>query len=117
MATNFPVPPTYADPITQDATSGKAVFNPIWLQWFLDVAQIFSNLSVGSGGTVVHNSLGGLQGGAAGEYYHLPTIPKAAGTEATRVDGVGLTVKVDTTYGGYTVGQVVKALESLGILT
>ncbi len=117
MATNFPVPPTYADPITQDETTKKAVFNPIWLQWFLDVAQVFSSLNVGAGGTVNHNSLGGLQGGTTNEYYHLPLIPVAPGAEATRVDGGGVTVKIDTTYGGYTVGQVVKVLEGLGILT
>ena len=117
MATSFPDPPTYADPITKDETTGKEVFNPIWIQWFLDMAKVFSVLGVGSGSTVSHNNLSGLQGGTTGEYFHLKTIPIAAGASATRVDGAGITVKIDTTYAGYTLAQVVAALETAGILT
>lgn len=67
---NFPVPPTYANPITKDE-QGREVFNPIWLKWFQDVAQIFSAAGTGAGGLIDHNSLGSLQGGGAGQYYHL----------------------------------------------
>lgn len=61
--------PTYADPVltSRDSKTGqdKSEFNPVWLQWFLQLTQ------GGLGATVQHDSLAGLQGGASGEYYHL----------------------------------------------
>jgi hypothetical protein len=71
MAVQFQPPPTYADPVVYDQATRKQQFNPIWLKWFLDVAQYIS--SNGGGGAIQHNSLGGLQGGlaASSEFYHL----------------------------------------------
>lgn len=66
----FPPPPTYAEPTIVDEKTSKAVFNPIWLKWFLDIAQIFSQIGQTIGG-VQHNNLSGLQGGTLGEFYHL----------------------------------------------
>lgn len=71
MTTLFPEAPTYADPIIVDERTKKARFNPIWLRWFLQVAQLFSE-SGGGGGAFEHNLLSGLQGGTTDEYYHLP---------------------------------------------
>lgn len=31
-------PPTYALPVIVDERTGKAIFNPIWLRWFIDLA-------------------------------------------------------------------------------
>ena len=70
MAALFPPPPTYALPVLV-SPDGSSVFNPIWLNWFLDVAAFISASGGGGGGGGAHNSLGGLQGGAANEYYHL----------------------------------------------
>lgn len=67
----FPPPPTYAEPTIVDEKSGKAVFNPIWLKWFLDIAQIFSSIGQTIGAGIVHDNLSGLQGGTPGEFYHL----------------------------------------------
>lgn len=71
MAVQFQPPPTYADPVIYDDKTRRQQFNPIWLKWFLDVAQYIS--VNGGGGAIKHNSLGGLQGGDApgSEYYHL----------------------------------------------
>jgi len=69
MTTNFQPPPTYADPVVVDEATRKGQFNPIWLKWFLDLSQFINNN--GGGGTIQHNTLGGLQGGISGEYYHL----------------------------------------------
>jgi hypothetical protein len=66
----FEPPPTYAEVILVDQVSGKHVFNPIWLKWFLDLAGILS-ASGGGSGTILHNALTGLQGGTSNEYYHL----------------------------------------------
>lgn len=63
----FEPPPTHSDPFIKQA--GKEVFNPIWLRWFLKLVDLI-NQAGGSLG-ILHNSLGGLQGGTAGEYYHL----------------------------------------------
>ena len=71
MATTFQPPPTYADPVIYDDKTRRQQFNPIWLKWFLDVAQYIS--VNGAGGAIQHNSLAGLQGGypTGSEYYHL----------------------------------------------
>lgn len=70
--------PTYADPIQEDPVTHKAVFNPVWLSWFLLVSQ-FINTSGGASGTA-HNNLSGLQGGSSTERYHL------TGAAATAVE-------------------------------
>lgn len=70
MATNYPVPPTYAQPVIKDDKTGEWKFNPIWLSWFLDLARLLG-LAGGAGGTIDHNSTSGLQGGILSEYYHL----------------------------------------------
>lgn len=63
---NIQPPPTYADVVLNEG--GRPRFNPIWLKWFVDLAQIIDS----AGGTAVdHNSLTGLQGGNASERYHL----------------------------------------------
>lgn len=74
MSGVFEPPPTYADPVIVDkklepGDPGFSRFNPIWLKWFLDlIAFVNSN---GGGGVIQHNNTGGLQGGIAGEEYHL----------------------------------------------
>lgn len=70
MAKDFTPPPTYADPVAVNEVTGKSQFNPIWLRWFLDIAQYISNNSGGSS-TVNHQGLQNLQGGTATERYHL----------------------------------------------
>lgn len=75
MATIFPIPPTYAPPFIRrpNATSDTdVVINPIWLDWFLSVSQTIAPQSFD------HENLTGLQGGAAGEYYHLTATQHAA---------------------------------------
>jgi hypothetical protein len=42
--------------------------------------------------------------------------PTTAITTAVNVGGAGTTIKIDDTFGGYTVGQVVAALVNVGIL-
>jgi len=71
MTIQFPVPPTYADPVIFDQIMGTQKFNPVWLRWFLDLAQLLT--AAGGGGIVGfdHNSLSNIQGGAANDYYHV----------------------------------------------
>lgn len=84
-------PPTYTDPVRVDEL-GKARFSEIWLNWFLQLAEIIN----GGGGTVLqHNSLSGLQGGTTAEYYHL--------TAAQRAAAFG-TKNANTVYAGPTTG-------------
>lgn len=66
MPVNFPIPPTFADPVIYDENTKKQQFNPLWLRWFLDLAQAIVT-------PAQHNSLAGLQGGDAtsSQYYHL----------------------------------------------
>lgn len=70
-ARKFPVPPTYAEPTIVEPNSGRAQFNPIWLKWFLDVAQFLSDTTTALNRQIDHNALGNLEGGAPGQYYHL----------------------------------------------
>ena len=81
---NFQPPPTYAMPIlveeTTDAKGEKhstAKFAPVWLKWFLDLAQVLSS-SGATSGTIVHNDTSSKQGGMAGEFYHLTAAEYAA---------------------------------------
>lgn len=83
MAT-FQPPPTYAMPIlveeTTDAKGQKhatAKFAPVWLKWFLDLAQVLSSAGA-SGGTIIHNDTTSKQGGTVGEFYHLTAAEYAA---------------------------------------
>lgn len=70
--TTFPPPPTYAEPTIVDARTGKSQFNPIWLRWFLEVAQILSQLAVGANSSNInHEKLAGLLGGDEGGHYHI----------------------------------------------
>ncbi len=69
MAEQFAPPPTFADVVEVNKQQGTARFNPLWLQWFLDLAQYIS--LNGAGAQIQHNSLGGLQGGTTNQYYHL----------------------------------------------
>lgn len=66
----FQPPPTWALPVLLDEATGKSQFNPIWLKWFVDMAGVLSRLGAGDG-FIDHNLLGNVQGGSAGEYYHL----------------------------------------------
>jgi hypothetical protein len=99
----FPPPPTYAEPTIVDNISGKAIFNPIWMKWFLDVAQIFSRLGEQIGTGITHSRLIGLQGGNAGldEFYHL-TATQASGVGA----GISGTVILAPLTGGGTPGSL-----------
>lgn len=66
----FQAPPTWAEVVLTDPRSGKPKFNPVWLKWFLDVAQVLGT-SGGGSGTIQHNSTGGLQGGGPNQFFHL----------------------------------------------
>jgi len=70
MANTFTPPPTYTDPVAVNEVTGKSQFNPIWLRWFLDIAQYISDNSGGTS-TVNHQGLQNLQGGITTERYHL----------------------------------------------
>lgn len=97
---NFPIPPTYAPPIEEDPTTRRPVFAPVWLRWFLDVAQYFASIGLGGSG-IQHNALGGLQGGGANEYYHFTNSDYTAlsGTRITKgtLTTDDLIVDLDTT--------------------
>jgi hypothetical protein len=61
MATKFQPPPTYALPVSVDEVTGKSVFNPIWLKWFIDLS---SKLTITGAGSVASITAGtGLSGG------------------------------------------------------
>lgn len=66
---NFQPPPTWALPILVEERSGRAIFNPIWLKWFVDLTAVLD----AAGGTTpnIHNNLNSIQGGGATERYHL----------------------------------------------
>jgi hypothetical protein len=65
MATSFQPVPTYANPVIVDEKTGKSGFNPVWLSWFISLT------NGGLGAITAHNSLSGIQGGIAGQRFHL----------------------------------------------
>lgn len=89
MASTQP-PPTFADVVLVDERTGQPKFNPIWLNWFLQLARTLDNAG---GDTLEHNDLNGLQGGTApGERYHL-TQANASAVIAIAGLGTGLVTK------------------------
>jgi len=52
MASIFQPPPTYALPVVVDEVTGRSVFNPIWLRWFLDLSKGLSAGGTPSGAIV-----------------------------------------------------------------
>lgn len=94
MTIQFPPAPTYADPVIADEITGKVKFNPLWLRWFLDLAGLLTAAG-GGAGSFDHNSLLNLQGGTAGEYYHLTAA------QHTALTGVQ---SANTVYAGPTTG-------------
>ncbi len=76
MSGVFQPAPTYADVVLVDEQTGKPRFNPIWLDWFLNLVGILDAL----GGTAAgdHNSLGSIQGGSASERYHISSAQSTA---------------------------------------
>ena len=104
MPVNFPIPPTFADPVIYDENTKKQQFNPLWLRWFLDLAQAIVT-------PAQHNSLAGLQGGDAtsSQYYHLTKtiydIIKNLGTPTAGGVAYGTGATVSFTPAG-TAGQV-----------
>lgn len=85
---NFTPPPTYADPVLKDENTGKFIFNPIWLKWFIDQAAFISS-NGGTTGTISHESLSGLQGGAANDHNHLTSTQLADLISALAIIAVG----------------------------
>ena len=52
MSNKFQPPPTWALPILVDEKTQKAIFNPVWLKWFVDIsANLGSSTSTGGAAT------------------------------------------------------------------
>ena len=103
MATAFQPPPTWALPVLTDERTGKSQFNPIWLKWFVDMAQVLSSFGGGSG-SADHNLLSGLQGGASSQYYHL-SLAEYTALSTVRPFAIGaIYVTVDSTNPNTTLG-------------
>jgi hypothetical protein len=63
VSSTFQPPPTYALPVIVDELTGRSVFNPIWLKWFIDLSSGLGSVGAGSG-TVTSVTAGtGLSGG------------------------------------------------------
>lgn len=82
MAGVFQPPPTYALPVITDERTGRAVFNPIWLKWFLDLAR---NLGAAGAGSV--SSIGLI----------MPTGLSVSGSPVTTSGGFTVTWTVAPT--------------------
>ena len=54
--------PTYALPVIVEEKTGIAVFNPIWLDWFLRLAENLGAAGAGSGSVTSVNASGGATG-------------------------------------------------------
>jgi hypothetical protein len=96
MASVFQPPPTYALPVVVDEITGRSVFNPIWLRWFIDLSKNFTATATGS-----HESLSGLLGGGANNHYHLTSSQTVIATQAASGIQSGYLLAADwTTFNG-----------------
>jgi len=66
----FQPPPTWASPVVIDEKTKEGQFNPVWLQWFVNLVGVINSIGAASG-TIQHNALSGLQGGTANQFFHL----------------------------------------------
>lgn len=99
---DFQPPPTYALPILVDENTGKAIFNPIWLNWFLQLSQHLGPSGAGSVSSVA------VSGGTTG----LTTAGSPITTAGTITLGGTLVVANGGT--GRTTGTTAYALLAAG---
>lgn len=96
----FQPPPTYADVVLIDERTKKAVFNPIWLKWFIDLS---ANLGPGGAGTVTSVA---MSGGTTG----LTTAGGPITTSGTfTLGGTLIAANGGTGFASYAVGDLVYA--------
>lgn len=101
----FQPPPTYAEVVITDP-QGKALprFNPIWLKWFLDLAQNLSASGAGSVNSVALSLSAGISGSVANPSADVTitlTLGAITPTSVTASAAVqGLTIKA-TQVAGY----------------
>ena len=80
------------------------------------------NVNISDGNNIALGNFTGTQIGTAASqrlafYGDTPIVqPTTAVASATAVHGSGTAVKEDSTFGGYTIGQIVTALQTLGLL-
>lgn len=98
MAITFEPPPTYAEVVIVDETGSKPRFNPIWLKWFVDIAALLTSSGGGSGG-IVHNNTTSIQGGSAGQRYHL-TSTQASAVASMVTNGISTVITTAKLTGG-----------------
>ena len=67
---NFSVPPVDFPFETVDILTNTSSMNAVWRKWFIDLSAVLNSVGAGGGG-ISHNATTGLQGGTAGQYYHL----------------------------------------------
>ena len=60
VAPIFQPPPTWADPIIEGPVEDTWVFNPVWLNWFLEFSKDASSSGAGSVSSVAESFTGGL---------------------------------------------------------
>jgi hypothetical protein len=110
-----PIPPTYLQPVAKDPVTGREYFEPAWLQFFLDLAQILTT----AGGTtgIDHESLLGLLGGSAGGHYHLTSAEHSKAADGTgaavQTPAIGASPAVIQNTNAYCVSAVVSVLASV----
>lgn len=66
----FQPPPTWALPVLVDEKTQKAIFNPVWLKWFVDLSANLSGTGAGSGS---------ISGPAAANVDHIAAWANASG--------------------------------------
>lgn len=77
----FQPPPTHSEVVVQQ--NDRWVFNPIWLQWFVDLIAVVNASGGGGGGAISHESLSDLLGGGILDHVHL------TGSQATDLTDSG----------------------------
>lgn len=65
MTSKFQPPPTWALPILVDEATKRAIFNPVWLKWFVDLSANLTASGAGSGGGSVTGPAGSIAGSLA----------------------------------------------------
>lgn len=87
---NFQPPPTWALPVIVDQRSGEAIFNPVWLKWFLDFSQNLApsgDIVPGDANTIIAGDTFGRQAASWFAAQILPPVSDLHGVLASAIFG------------------------------
>jgi hypothetical protein len=106
---DFQPPPTWADVILFERNGSRPMFNPVWLNWFLE---LIKTVNTAGGAILQHNDLAGMQGGSAAARYHLL---QAEQEDITKIVALAAGLLVKTAANSYAARSIVGTANQVAV--